>query len=345
MIGFPSGGRWACGALAVALATGAPDSAGGEPPAEAVAAHAKLAPGAGRALAWTFDDLPGTAVLGGDCDAAALAGLNRRLLSQLERLEIPATGFVTSSRICDELRDEVLSDLLDLWLDAGHDLGNHTHSHFDVNNTPLEEYTRDIVRGERALRPALERRGRALRYFRHPLLHTGADAATRDAVAAFLDARGYQVAPVTIDNQEWIFAAVYARAKEAGDREIMRRVAEAYVPFMEEVFAFFEGWSTEVMGREIPQVLLLHVNELNADHLPRLAEMIRGRGYEFLPLETVLRDEAYASEDGYIGPRGLSWLHRWALGRGMEPREEPREPRWMAELIRHYRPQPTGQAR
>ncbi len=103
---------------------------------------------------------------------------------------------------------------------------------------------------------------------------------------------------------------------------------------MEEVFAFFEQWSVEVLGREIPQVLLLHVNELNTDHLDRLLVMMRRRGYDFVSLDEALRDDAYRSEDGYVGPRGLSWLHRWALARGMEPREEPREPEWLAELFR-----------
>lgn len=293
--------------------------------------------GARRAVAFTFDDLPGTALAGGNCDAGALMTLNRRLLEHLERFAIPATGLVTESRVCDQLREDVLPQVLSLWLDAGHGLGNHTFSHLDLNTTPLDLYIRDIVEGERTVRHLLGAQGRELRFFRHPLLHTGADISTKEAVSRFLEARGYQVAPVTIDNQEWVFSAVYAQAKAAGDRDAMARVATAYVPFMEEVFAFFEDWSRTVLGREIPQVLLLHANELNADHLPRLAEMVRRRGYDFVSLEEALEDEAYGSEDGYVGPRGLSWLHRWAVARGLEPRQEPREPEWVAELLRSYR--------
>ena len=292
--------------------------------------------GARRAVAFTFDDLPGTAVAGGNCDARALMTLNRRLLAHLERFAIPATGLVTESRVCDELREEVLPQALSLWLDAGHELGNHTHSHLDLNTTPLEVYTRDILEGERTVRRLLSERGRDLRFFRHPLLHTGVDIGTKEAVSSFLEARGYRVAPVTIDNQEWVFSAVYARAKAAGDHDTMERIASAYVPFMEDVFAFFEERSRTVFGREIPQVLLLHANELNADHLPQLVEMIRRLGYDFVSLEEALEDEAYRSEDGYVGPRGLSWLHRWAVARGLEPLQEPREPEWVAELFSSY---------
>ena len=291
----------------------------------------------GRPVAVTFDDLPGTAIAGGNCEAERFLEVNRRLLTQLERLEIPATGFVTETRVCDALRDEVLPTVLAMWLDAGHDLGNHTYSHLDLNTTPLERYIRDIVDGERTVRRLLADRDRTLRFFRHPLLHTGPDASTKAAVAAFLDARGYAVAPVTIDNQEWIYSAVYARAKANGDFDTMLRVSNAYVPFIEEVFSFFEEWSVEVMGREIPHVLLLHANELNADHFERLSDMIKRRGYRFVSLADALRDEAYGAEDGYVGPRGLSWLHRWARAKGMNLKEEPREPEWLGELFRTYR--------
>ena len=116
-----------------------------------------------RAVALTFDDLPATAVVGGNCDDAKLIALNRRLLAHLKRFEIRATGLVTETRVCAELREGVLPRALALWLDDGHDLGNHTYSHPDLNATPLDEYVRDVVRGERIVRRLLEERGRVLR--------------------------------------------------------------------------------------------------------------------------------------------------------------------------------------
>ena len=61
---------------------------------------------------------------------------------------------------------------------------------------------------------------------------------------------------------------------------------------MEEVFAFFEEYSVEVVGYDIPQVPLLHANALNADHLDALLSMIEGRGYEFISLAEALRSPA-----------------------------------------------------
>ncbi len=46
--------------------------------------------------------------------------------------------------------------------------------------------------------------------------------------------------------------------------------------------------------------------------------MFKKRGYKFVTLDEALKDEAYRLPDTYIGPAGISWLHRWALDKGKE---------------------------
>jgi peptidoglycan/xylan/chitin deacetylase (PgdA/CDA1 family) len=287
----------------------------------------------GRKVAVTLDDIPGVGIPASEkCDFEALAHNTRNLLATLEAHSVPAVGFVTEGNLCDEIPSERLRDLLGLWLDAGMELGNHTFSHPDLNRTSPSVYMDDIVRGERALRTVLDERNQPLRWFRYPQLHAGDDAAVKTEIEIFLAERGYEIAPVTIDNQEYVFANLYAAAKEAGEDRLMGRIVEAYLAHMREVFAFFEEYSVEVVGREIPQVLLLHANALNADHLGEVQSMLEDRGYEYVSLEEALSDPAYALADGYVGPRGLSWLHRWALGKGMEIRMEPREDKYLRDL-------------
>jgi hypothetical protein len=138
------------------------------------------------------------------------------------------------------------------------------------------------------------------------------------------------VAPVTLDNSDWMFAYLYARARRSGEAALERRVREAYVPYMESIFAFFEQRSVEVVGREIPQVLLLHSSELNADRMPALLGMMRGRGYRFVTLDQALADAAYQLPERYAGPGGFSWIHRWSMTKGMQPKGEPNEPEFIA---------------
>lgn len=289
-----------------------------------------------REVAITFDDLPGVALLRTQrCNPDAIATMNAKLLRSISAHHIPALGLVVEGRLCEAHR-HALPGLLKMWLDAGLQLGNHSYSHLDLNDTPLATYQQDIVRGETVTRRLLEERGQALKYFRHPFLHAGDNPGTKRALEAFLAGRGYVIAPVTIDNQEWVFAETYARARDRGDSSTANRVGEAYLAYMNEIFDFFEKRSVDVIGREIRQVLLLHANPLNADYLDGLVEMMRRRGYSFISIDQALKDPAYALPDSYAGPTGLSWLHRWALAKGMPLREEPREPDFVAALFRSY---------
>jgi hypothetical protein len=73
---------------------------------------------------------------------------------------------------------------------------------------------------------------------------------------------------------------------------------------------------------------------LNAEHLDELIAMVRGRGYRFVTLEQALSDDAYKLPTAQT-PRGLSWLHRWRLSKGLPLRMEPREPASIQRLYRH----------
>ncbi len=290
---------------------------------------------AGRQVVLTFDDLPYVpSDFPAGCEPAAVLALNRRLLDGLAAHGIPAVGLVNSGKDCGGGSDRLLRRVLTDWLDAGQALGNHTHSHRDLNQVSLDWYLGDVARGGLVADSLLRERGRRLRWFRAPMLHMGDTEAKRRGLEAFLSERGYELAPVTIDNQEWVYAAVYARARARGDDALAERVAVGYLEHVEASFAFYERLSRDVFGREIPQVLLLHINRMNADRLDALVERIEARGYTFVALDEALRDSAYDSEDGYVGPRGLSWIQRWAHARGVEVPPEPREAEWVAELFR-----------
>jgi len=296
-------------------------------------ALAQNAIGSGREVAVTFDDVPGVQRAG--CSRRAVEALNQKLIAAIKRHHIPATGLVVES-ICGG-DSKLLADVLRLWRDAGLELGNHSYSHLDINHTPLQRYQADVIRGEATTRMVLAEKGKRIEYFRHPFLHAGKDLATKRAFERFLAQRGYRVAPVTIDNQEWVFAEVYARALRKGDRAAMQRIGAGYLEYMAGVFDFFERLSREVLGYEVKQVLLLHDNPLNADYLDGLVRMMERRGYRFVSLEQALSDPAYQLPDAYAGPQGLSWIHRWSLTKGGPFKTEPREPEWIAKLYQEER--------
>jgi peptidoglycan-N-acetylglucosamine deacetylase len=285
----------------------------------------------GRVVAITIDDLPRGGD-GGPRDFAAISAMTKRLLRPFHDQNVPVIGFVNAGR-AEELGPRGLRRILDLWLDTGANLGNHSYSHLNINEVPLEEYTADIVKGEPILRTALAAHGKKLEFYRHPFLFTGPTAEIKSQMQQFLDRHGYRIAPVTIDDDDYLFAALYT------DPKFKDRVRREYLPYMESVVAFFEQRSVEVVGREFPQILLIHASQLNADAMPDLLAMFRRRGYAFVTLEDALADPAYQLPDGYVGLHGISWIHRWAIAKGMAPKEEPNPGAWVQEEMRRRRNQ------
>jgi hypothetical protein len=163
------------------------------------------------------------------------------------------------------------------------------------------------------------------------MLQAGRTREAKERLEEFLSRRGYQQAPVTFDNSDWMFAFVYSGALARGDANMARRIRDAYVPYMESVIAFFERRAVEVVGREFPQVLLLHANHLNAEMAPELLAMLKRRGYEFVSLEQALRDDAYRMPNEYAGPGGFSWIHRWSMTKGMPNKGEPEPSEWLVQ--------------
>ena len=269
-----------------------------------------------RHVAVTFDDLPGnTARLG----TGAVSGVMRDLVAVLVKQQVPAIGFVNEGKLYVSGRlDTARVGLLEQWLQAGLDLGNHTFSHKSLNEERLSDFERDVLLGEGVTRPLMAKHGRKLLYFRHPFLHTGGSVEKKRVFDRFLERHGYVIAPVTIDNYDYAFARVYDSVLALGDSTAARLVRRNYVSYIDTVFGFCEAQSRTILGEELPQVLLLHASRLNADSFDDLAAMMRRRGYGFISLADALTHAAYHRHvDRYAGPAGISWLHRWALSEGM----------------------------
>lgn len=264
----------------------------------------------GKYVAITIDDLPASTQ---DSSYENKYYITQNLIERISASDIPVIGFVNEGKLYSEGKLQTNRvELLKLWLDAGFELGNHTFSHNSLNKIPLDEYTADIIKGEKVLRKLSGN----IRYFRHPYLHTGLSDEVRNGCNQFLTDHGYTVAPVTIDNSEWIYASAYERASLDSNKELIKKIGADYVNYMENVFAYYESQSQKLFGRNIKHILLIHANRLNADTFDKLSLMINKRGYKFITLDEALRDDAYKSEDKFYKNNGISWLHRWALTAG-----------------------------
>lgn len=295
-----------------------------------------------RRIAVTIDDLPWARV--DEIVPADLQARHAALLAQLRQAHVPVVGFVNENKLevdgqVQPARVQMLRD----WLDAGYVLGNHTYSHMDLNAKGVAAFQQDFLRGETVLRPLLAERGQVPQWMRHPYLRAGRTAEERVQMDAFFKQHGYRVAPVTVDNGEWVWAFAYANVMneqpDAAAREAtLAQLRKGYVPYMLNKLDYYEKQSQALLGYALPQVWLMHANELNAATFAELVAATQRRGYRFVSLDEAMRDPAYArGAEGYNGRYGPSWLHRWAMAE-KKPKDfyagEPVVPKWVMQLAK-----------
>ena len=283
-----------------------------------------------RSIAITIDDLPAGAAHA--MTAAAITEMTTKLLTTLRDAKVPVVGFVNERKLyfkTGEVDERIKA--LSMWLDYGFELGNHTYAHTSLNREGLKPFEDGVIQGESVTKLLMADHKMSLRYFRHPYLDTGRDLQTRRAAEDFLAARGYRVAPVTMDAWDWMYARIYDDAKKRGDSALQQEVVSSYLSYTTTVFSYYEKLSHDVVGYEPKQILLLHANTLEADHIGELLDLLRQRGYTFITLENALSDQAYALPDTYVSEGGTNWIDHWAITRGQPPVNTPQPPQVMID--------------
>jgi len=281
-----------------------------------------------RVVALTFDDLP----IADTKDPAESQSVNRALLSALKKHHAPAIGFVNEKTV-EELGGENGKRILQQWVREGFDLGNHTFSHADLNNITLEQFKQEVVAGETSFRAVLTQAGKTPRFLRFPFSHTGDTKEKHDSVAAFLKQRGYEVAACTIDNEDYLFNATYIQMLAKKDDAQAANLRAEYLAYTAVEIEYYASLHKQVFGREIPQVMLLHANRLNADVLDEILSIFEKKQYGFVSLEAAQSDLAYRVPDTFITKFGPMWGYRWAkeLDIKVDGSLESEPPAWIAQ--------------
>ena len=184
--------------------------------------------------------------------------------------------------------------------------------------TPVPEFEDEVVRGEVITGRLLDDRKMKLRYFRFPYNHTGPNKQAKEALLQFLAERNYISTPFTVEHADYIFDQVYASAQKAGDDNAAHRIGAAYLDQLDIAFTFAEKRARDDFGRDIPQVFLIHSNDINAEYLGVMLDRLQQRGYKFISLDEAMADPAYKTADDYVGAYGISWLHRWRIAMGKD---------------------------
>jgi peptidoglycan/xylan/chitin deacetylase (PgdA/CDA1 family) len=294
-----------------------------------------------RRVAITVDDLPGAipATPTANGDLRELQRYNEAIPAMLKAHHAPAIGFVNEKRLHVAGERDARAALLQRWIDAGLELGNHTYSHANFNQVSLQEMEDETIRGEVITRSLLVAAGKSERYFRYPYLFTGPTAELKEAFETFLKSRGYKNAPVTVDNADYMFNDILHEAETHKDTNVAEQAKREYLQFAMTEFDYFEEASRKLFGREISQVFLMHDNEINTETLDELLRLLEKRGYQFISLDEALVDPAYATPDRFVGTAGISWIDRWRVffGQKADYEHDPDPPEWVMKRFREIR--------
>jgi peptidoglycan-N-acetylglucosamine deacetylase len=171
-------------------------------------------------------------------------------------------------------------------------------------------------------------------YFRHPQTHTGNTVEKKEAIERFLAARGYKIAPHTIETSDFVFNVGYVWSVKAKDQSMVDRLRSAYLEFALAATAFAEQIAPQIFGRDIPQTLVVHANDITADTLDALLQQLEARGYRFVTLDAAMADPAYGTRDTVVTASGPTWLWRWmkSKGQNISFRGDPEPQPWVVAL-------------
>lgn len=267
-----------------------------------------------RYVAITFDDLPVVCQCENDAERMEIT---KKLIATFKKYKMPILAVVNEQKLeSNGTVDPARTALLQQWLQAGFELGNHGYSHKNINEVPFHEYKNEILKGERVTRALAKKNDMPFRFYRHPYLSAGDNLQIRKELDAFLKEHNYVVAPNTITYQDYTFSGAYEAALKMGDTTLAHRIRDAYMPYTLSRWETAEKQSIELFGHEIKQILMVHANLINADAFEDVAKMMIERGYVFISIDEAMKDPVYQRPDTFDGKVGVTWLSRWAAEEG-----------------------------
>jgi peptidoglycan/xylan/chitin deacetylase (PgdA/CDA1 family) len=245
---------------------------------------------AAQKLAITFDDLPLNGLLP---PRVTRVETTQNVLAILKKRHVPPVyGFINAKKL---EASEDGAEALKVWA-AAEPFGNHTYSHMDLEQNPSEAFEREIDENEPVLELLSGEAKDSWHWFRYPYLHEGDTVEKRRAVRAYLKARGYRIAQVTLDWEDYLWNTAYARCIAKNDQKSIDRLRSSYLSTASEFLDLGREQAKLIYGREISYVLLMHLGAYSSTILPDALDLLKKKGFKLVTLEEAESDAAYDSD-------------------------------------------------
>jgi len=212
------------------------------------------------------------------------------------------------------VEDPALGRIFDRWLDAGHYVANHTHSHHTLHDVSAETYINDIELATQHLAPWMARSPG--KFFRYTLNRWGETEEKVRKVKAHLDANDYVIGEVTTWFFEWNWNRAYENCLRTGDQESIAFLKRSFLDFTVAQMAFDTASVTEWYGQEIEGIALIHNMPFLAEVLDEMLARLIAAGVEFVPFEAVAVDPFYDRAASVVTDKFLVYWRKLAAQEG-----------------------------
>lgn len=246
-------------------------------------------------ISLSFDDAPRSSSYLNGTDRAS------KIVSALKEEGVRTVAFFSNSQNLDKEGTERMK----YYGNKGHFIGNHTHSHPNLNESSIKDYIDNIVTGDRLLS---EIQG-FKKYFRFPYLREGNTIEKRDGIRKKLNNLGYLNAYITVNNYDWYMDSLFQKARKAGKKINFSNLKKVYVNVLIESIRYYDNLAKKHLGRSPKHVLLLHENDLAALYISDLVREIKKKGWKIIspeesyndPIASYLTNRVLAYNPGRIG--------------------------------------------
>jgi len=233
-------------------------------------------------------------------------GINDSILNTLRENNLHAALYVCGKRIDTQEGNELISD----WDNEGHSIANHSYGHRNYGSKKMnfEDFKADFLLNV----PLISSFNNYTKLYRFPYLKEGNSREKIDSCRQFLLNENYRNGYVSIDASDWFIDGVLnetLKVNPSADLEGFRRF---YIYHILERSHYYDSLATELTGRKIKHVLLLHYNLLNALFLKDLIKELRKENFILINTNEAYTDSIYGLFPSNI-PAGESIV--WAIAK------------------------------
>jgi peptidoglycan/xylan/chitin deacetylase (PgdA/CDA1 family) len=186
------------------------------------------------------------------------------------------------------------------WLEAGFELGNHTHRHERASRQSVEEFRRSLETCDRLLDTVGAFSDKQQKWFRFPYLDRGASTDHRRSLHAVCSELGYRVAHASIDFHDHEYERPFLRALAESDPSSERRCQQRFLNGVESAIKRLSA------DQEQPEaVAYCHFGPIGVASLGAIVRIARAHQVVLCTLQEGLAGDRFAAFDRDFEQNGL----------------------------------------